>query len=127
MVGANEVQIVDFTLSEDIDLSANEGLDINNVYLPNGTFSRFAIWNTTLLSVNNNDTIMHIYGPPNGSDLSQSGVYFIYYSTVGGNIVLYDANDTNHFIYDATNHKLKIKCSRPNTYLRAGDYRLVIW
>ena len=125
MVGANQVQIVDFTLSEDVNLGTDEGLEIDNVYLPNGTCSEFAIWPISYLD-RTNGTITHIYSPTNIANVNQSGLFLIYYSTVNGYTVL---NDTGSIFvtYDATNHKLKIRCSLSSTFMLAEDYRLVIW
>lgn len=123
MVGANEIQIVDFTLSEDLNLSSNEGLEIDNVYLPDGTYSEFGIYPSSLITITN-DTIIHLFGPTNALHVSQSGTSFIYHKVNDG-FKFYD--EANGVIYDATNKKLKIKTFLPNVYLRAGNYRLVIW
>lgn len=131
MIGGQRVQSVDFTLSSDTSLYAPTqdpsatGLEIENVYLPVGKFSGFAIWPTSSITLDN-AAILHIYSPKNISNVSQSGSEAVLYTSVSGYFVHRDTSNS-YAVYDNTNKKFTVKCGEADSHLKAGNYRLVIW
>ena len=127
--GSSQVQLVDFTLEQDHDLSYPYFTISGIKPLPEGVHCFFVRPKSAYVPVDYN--VVWLICPNYSVGVTEGVFYYIYsYDSqfdsdlFHGNI---ESTQTPPFSYNATAGTLQFQFGLSNLFMKAGDYQLVIW
>lgn len=128
--GGSRIQVVDFTLTADqlVDTSGgigNHTLEISNVFVPAGLVNGFTIMRNANIITDIDFVVSHFYSDYRSDGVTEGPLFAVYYRS-NGFMTMHNTN-SNAFYYRHNERKLNVATAMSNCFVKAGNYRLLIW